>query len=124
MQASRCAGSMGHGAFLWLQLSRALAPIRKPEVPKTRDLFSLIQINCGTFEISPVNAAPMPIETRRAGNAQQINVLKEENKPSQLTKVDLLLLNDCITGLLQYFFNLVVLNLFSFFEVERERFFL
>lgn len=46
----------------------------------TGSLFSESQISDGNVETSPTIVAPSPIETKRAGSAQQISVLIEVNK--------------------------------------------
>ena len=47
---------------------------------KTDSLFSESQISEGKVETNPTIVAPNPIETNRAGSAQQISVLMEVNK--------------------------------------------
>lgn len=47
---------------------------------KTGSLFSESQISDGNVETNPTIVAPNPIETNRAGSAQQISVLIEVNK--------------------------------------------
>ena len=62
------------------RIERTLRASRPPATPKTNPLFSESQISCGTAETVAARAAPIPIETRSAGIAQQIRVLKEVNR--------------------------------------------
>lgn len=50
------------------------------EPRKTGNLFSESQINSGKVETNPTIVAPSPIETNKAGSAQQISVLIDVNK--------------------------------------------
>jgi len=79
VQARAKSGSIGHGAFRFVKIRSALPKIIKPETLKTRILFSESQTICGNTPINPANAAPIPIETKRLGSAQQIMVPKDEN---------------------------------------------
>lgn len=51
-----------------------------PEKINKPTLCSESQMSCGNVLTSPITAAPAPIETSKAGNAQQNKVLKEPNK--------------------------------------------
>lgn len=55
----------------------ALRPRSEPATMKTNVLCSEIQINWGTVLTVAATAAPIPIDTNKAGSAQQINVLNE-----------------------------------------------
>jgi hypothetical protein len=77
IQASRCSGSIGHGAFLFHHSISPLIRNKAAATENTKTLFSENQISWGTVEISPANVAPSPIVTNSAGKAQQIRVLKE-----------------------------------------------
>jgi len=50
------------------------------EPANTGSLFSESQISEGKVETNPTMVAPSPMETNRAGSAQQISVLIEVNK--------------------------------------------
>ena len=57
-----------------------LINIKIPARLNTNILYLDKKINCGKLEIIPANVAPAPIDTKRAGKAQQISVLKLVNK--------------------------------------------
>lgn len=74
MQAFLKAGSIGHGAFLFLHNKRPLKASIVPAKIKTSDLCSETQINPGIFDVKPARTAPMPRLTKSAGSAQQSKV--------------------------------------------------
>jgi hypothetical protein len=61
---------------------------------KTRILCSETMTNEGKVETSPIRVAPIPSETKRAGRAQQMRVLKEVNKLKNGMSSALLLSSD------------------------------
>jgi hypothetical protein len=54
---------------------------------KTNNLFSDNQIKEGNAETNPTIVAPKPMDTRRAGSAQQTNVLIEVKRPKNETQI-------------------------------------
>lgn len=72
------------------------------ETIKTIFLFSDIQMSPGTLETNPTKVAPKPNETKSAGRAQQMSVLKEVKSVKKETQRFL------FSGLLVFnFFNSV-----------------
>lgn len=59
--------------------------MKEPE--KTKTLCSDIAIKNGKFETRPTIVAPNPMETNKAGSAQQISVLIEVKSPKKETQI-------------------------------------
>jgi hypothetical protein len=80
VQALAKSTSTGQGKLRARYCITVLKKSMAKEAEKTIILCSENQINDGNVEIKPTSDAPIPIETKRAGSAQQIKVLKEVNK--------------------------------------------
>src|SRR5687768_10328637 len=85
-QASASAGSAGQGAFLAFHCNRPASKSMAPANAKTGVLCSLIHTNCGTVLTKLDRAAPAPMATSRAGNAQQIKVEVLVNRETIFTR--------------------------------------
>ena len=69
------------------------------ETEKTKILCSETQIKAGNVDTNPTNVAPIPIETKSAGSAQQIKVLKDVNKLKKGMRIALLFAIDCFNSI-------------------------
>jgi len=78
-QAFAIAGSEGQGALRLIYRETPDMVSITPANINSGILCADSQINCGTALTNPINAAPAPSITNKAGRAQHIKVLKEPN---------------------------------------------
>lgn len=79
-------GSIGQGAFLFLNLKNKFIEIIVPAKIKIPSLWSVINPIWGIAEVMPANTAPAPSRTNKVGKAQQNNVPKDEKKDKKEMK--------------------------------------
>jgi hypothetical protein len=79
-QALALLGCIGQGSFLACHCNQVLKHKVTPATANSTILYSEITVSQGAMLINPAKAAPKPMVTSNAGNAQQISVLSEVNK--------------------------------------------
>ena len=99
VHARASSGSRGHGRLRARYCNNALIKSITNEAEKTKTLCSETQTNCGKVETNPTRVAPIPRDTKRAGRAQQIKVLKEVNKLKKGRRIVLLFTSDCFNAI-------------------------